>query len=206
MTWVKLPDDALEDPRVFDLPDEEVLAYLRALGWSNRWARDGHVPRQFAPFADAWIAAGLAEPDGLGVQLVWLLEHQPKADEIAERQRLAVERQARHRRHMAGDHSRCDSKRCLALLRVTRDTTRDKRPSVPSRPVPTRRGEGGEESDEPDEPTASVVALPKKVDRREMRRTLGQAIRDASDPDLRKRYRRTFDREFGSLYGRGVPA
>ncbi len=36
MTWVKLPDDAL-DPTVVDIDDAAIVAYLRALGWSNRW-------------------------------------------------------------------------------------------------------------------------------------------------------------------------
>jgi len=35
---------------------------------------------------------------------------------------------------------------------------------------------------------------------------MGRAIRESTDDLLRKRYRRTFEREYGSLYGRPVPA
>ena len=143
MTWVKLPDDALEDPRVADVPADALLDYLRTLGWSNRWARDGRIPAGITgPSATAWIDAELATSTDDGVELVWLMEYQPKADEIKESKRLAAERQERHRRHMAGDHSKCDPKRCHYL--VTRDKTRDKRPLRPDS-VPSLPDRGGEE-------------------------------------------------------------
>lgn len=150
MTWVKLPDDALDDPIVAALTADDLLAYLRALAWSNRWARDGAIPRGTAgPSADAWVAAGMAEATDDSVRLVWLIEHQPTADEITARRKVDAERQARRRRHMAGDHSACDPERCRALSskgKSRRDTPRDT-PRESEHPDPTRpdpKGEGGE--------------------------------------------------------------
>lgn len=157
MTWVKLPDDALENPKVADVEPTDIVAYLRTLGWSNRWARDGRIPQSIAgSAAESWIAAGLATQlaDG-SVQLDWLLEHQPKADEIERRKKDAADRQERHRRHMSNDHSKCDAKRCLALLAkarangVTRDKTRDKR-TLRSDSDPSLPEGRGEERAEPD--------------------------------------------------------
>jgi hypothetical protein len=55
------------------------------------------------------------------------------------------------------------------------------------------------------DPTAAVVQATERDDLAE-RRTLARAIRECPDDLLRKRYRRTFDREYGALYGRQVPA
>lgn len=212
MTWVKLPDDALEDPRVADVPPDALVAYLRTLGWSNRWARDGRIPSSSAGDATkAWADAGLVEIHSDHIQLVWLLEYQPKADEIKESKRLAAERQERHRRHMANDHSKCDSKRCLVLLKAakgngteTRDKTRDKRPlrsdSDPSLP------EGrGEETGIGDTGSGAPVAEPTR-DKLTQRRELARAIRDAPNDLDRRRYQRTFEKQFGGVYGRQVTA
>lgn len=158
MTWVKLPDDALDDPAVTDVPAETIVAYLRALGWSNRWARDGRIPKTRAGSdAERWADSGLAEVHADHVLLVWLLEHQPKADEIKESKRLAAERQERHRRHMAGDHSKCDPKRCHVL--VTRDKTRDKRPLRPDSDPSLPEGRGEERADDDNGLGGPVVAL-----------------------------------------------
>lgn len=139
MTWVKLPDDALEDPQVADLEAAAVITYLRTLGWSNRWARDGAIPQSVAgEHATAWVDAGLATARPEGVQLVWRMEYQPTSDEIKERRQVDAERQARRRRHMADDHSACDPTRCR-VLKSRRDSpvTPAVSPRPPTRPDPT---------------------------------------------------------------------
>lgn len=204
MTWVKLPDDALDDPKVADVAPEDIVAYLRTLGWSNRWARDGLIPRATAGApAAAWIAAGLAEEADDGICLRWLLEYQPKSDEIERRKRDAADRQERHRRHMAGDHSKCDPKRCHTLLKrepVTRDKTRDKRTlrsdSAPSLP----EGRGEERADDDTGNPSGPVVVPNQ------RRQLARAIREAPNPMLKRRFLNRFVKDFGHLYSHEVAA
>lgn len=137
MTWVKLSDDALDDPQVVDLPAQVIVDYLRALGWSNRWARDGRVPAAKAGASGpAWVTAGLATELEDGYQLDWLLGDQPTAREIEERRKDDRQRQERRRRHLNKDHSLCDPTRCKVLL-SRRDTGRDS-PSESRDPDPTR--------------------------------------------------------------------
>lgn len=151
MVWVRLPDDAIEDPHLDGVSDAAIVAYLRALGRSNRWALDGRVARATVTLETAreWVDAGLAEDQGETLRLVWLREFQPTADEIRERRRKDAERQDRNRRHRVGDHSRCDPDACRVLLsrrdspRDTsrdshRDTPRESRHPVPTRPDPSR--------------------------------------------------------------------
>lgn len=166
MTWVKLPDDALEDPAVADLSAEALIDYLRTLGWSNRWARNGSIPKGITgASAEAWIDAGLATRTDAGVQLSWLMEHQPTADEIERRKAQDAERQARRRRHNAGDHSKCDPDRCRVLKAASRrdsdrDTARESAPPDPTLPDPTHREGGGEGSKGDDDGHGGpVVAL-----------------------------------------------
>jgi hypothetical protein len=166
MTWVKVPDDALEHPRIAALPAEVTLSYLRALATSNRFALDGLLPR--TPDAESWIAADLADRTSEGsVQLRWLMEYQPSADEIIAKQKADAKRQARNRRHKAGDHSMCDPDGCWVLKGVSqrdsgRDTTRESRPSDPTLSDPTRPDGGerkGEERGDAGRATGPVVAL-----------------------------------------------
>jgi hypothetical protein len=123
MVWVRLSDDALEDPRLVGVSDAAIVAYLRLLGRSNRWALDGRLPRASLPeeIAHELLSIGLVEADGPEhLRLLWQTEYQPTAAEIAERRRKDAGRKGesrdRQRRHNDGDHSKCDPRRCWVLL------------------------------------------------------------------------------------------
>jgi hypothetical protein len=161
MVWVKVPDEALDDPALDGVSDAAVIAYLRALCRSNRWALDGRVPVASVPseIVAEWLAADLAEGDSTGnPQLVWLLKHQPTAEEITDRRRKDAERQERNRRHKQGDHTRCDPAACRVLVSrrdTTRDSGRDSRRDsahpAPTRPDPEEsRTERGTRADVPE--------------------------------------------------------
>lgn len=164
MPWVKVTDTAFDDPRLLAVPRGVRLLHFEALAWSNRYGADGLIPAHVlgrltdepdpADAAAQLVTAGLWEAIDAGWRIGWLREDQPSAEETAERRRQDASRQARKRRHNAGDHSTCDPERCRVLLSASRrDTPRDsdrdsRRESTPSRPDPSRpdpkRGEDGE--------------------------------------------------------------
>lgn len=182
MTWVKLSDTALDEPFLLDLPRGVVLMHLEALSYSNRYGTDGVIHRAALrkittepdpeAAAEALCDAKLWAPIQEGWQLAWLLNDQPTAEEIESWKQRQAERQARHRRHVNGDHSTCDPKRCHVLIAVTRDKTRDKtsdkRPSRPdpTRPDPKRGGEedGRRAAKEPPPPSREVFVNGKPLD------------------------------------------
>ena len=86
--------------------------------------------------------------------------------------------------------------------RVTNGAANDSaRPAPPARKGRGQVG-GMADSGEP----AAPVGQPRMRDELAERRTLARAIRECPDDLLRQRYRRTFDREWGRLYGREVSA
>lgn len=167
MTWVKLSDDALDDPRLLALDRGVVLMHLEALAYSNRHNLGGRIPRpalrKLTTEADpeaaatALVSAGLWTAPDEGVwQLVWLLDDQPTEEEVErtrERWRRAqTATRERRTRHLAGDHSTCDPRRCRVLLRarLSDDVSDDvsdesSHPPTPTRlrPDPEEEGRGG---------------------------------------------------------------
>jgi len=166
MTWVKVTDGALRDPRLTRLPRGSRLLYLELLAWRNEHLlelEDDLVPyhalRWLSDEPDAEeatvaiVAAGGMLDEGVGWRPVWFVDDQPKREEIAAQRAIWQARQERHRKHVTGDHSKCDAKRCWYLMKnaVTGDERVTNGTSDPIRTDPSRtEGERDGESDEQD--------------------------------------------------------
>jgi hypothetical protein len=152
MTWTKLDDRALDDPRALELSRTARLLHIEALVASNGIGLDGRISRPLlrritdepdpAAVARELVAAGLWRADGEGWQLLWLLDDQPTAAEVAERREYEREKKRRQRRHALGDHSLCPGD-CPA---GTPGGTTAGSPATPTRPVPTRPEDGSSTS------------------------------------------------------------
>jgi hypothetical protein len=127
MTWVKVDDRAFEDPRFLELERGTGLLHFEALAYSNRNVTGGRVTlralRALTPdpdpvaAADALVAAGLWSKTEDGYTVVWLLDDQPSVEEVERQREYNRGKQARHRRHLAGDHSGCDPRWCRGAQR-----------------------------------------------------------------------------------------
>jgi len=172
VTWVKLDDNALDDPTFVGLERGVRLLHLEALAWSNRHAAGGRVPAQAAlrftdelgldTAIDALADAGLWEADGDGYRLVWLLDDQPTPEEIEATRTRNRNKQRRHRNHLRGDHAGCDPKWCKAAARnpVTNPVTNPGSNDSPTRPDPTLPvGEGEGTRGDDFGPPGPIVAL-----------------------------------------------
>jgi hypothetical protein len=149
MTWVKLTDGALRDPRLTLLPRGSRLLFLELLAWRNehlleleddlipyhalRWLTD--EPDAEDATVPIVVAGGMLD-EGAGWRLVWFVGEQKTAEEVAAQRAEWKVRQERHRRHVAGDHSKCErcwyvkKSRVTSASRVTNGT--------PTRPDPSR--------------------------------------------------------------------
>jgi hypothetical protein len=222
VTWVKISDIALSNPRMVALARDVRLLYLELLAWRNRhldgldatdvipagglhWATD--QPDLEAALAALEAAGAIEAADG-GHRLLWWVDDQPSIEEAAETRKASRQRQERHRRHQRGDHSKCDPVRCHALSRVTNGVTNAvtaRADNGSSDPTPTRPdpiGEGEEEGKRPPAAAAPGARPRRRSERSEQRRQLAKAIREAPTDELRNRHQATFSREFGVLYPR----
>ena len=157
MSWVKLDDNALDDPRLLALDRGTVLLHLEALAYSNRYGLDGAIPAgalrkmttepEPETAAAALVEAGLWEDAGDGWQLVWLLGDQLTAEKAQALRKEARDRMERVRRHNKKDHSLCDPTRCWALRSEERSRERSGTPSSPLPSSPKRREEEGERTE-----------------------------------------------------------
>ena len=194
MTWVKLDDNALDDPAFMRLTRSARLLHLEALAWSNRHSAGGRIPAatlsRVTDEPDPRQAAGELVEAGLwamtadGWQLAWLLEDQPTPEETEKQRERNRVKQARHRRHTVGDHSTCTARYCAS---VRNPVTNRGSNHTPTRPDPPLRGEGLGEAARPLEGPAAPEA--------EKRRSMARAIRSAPE-SLRSRYLATFERTF----------
>lgn len=149
MTWVKLNDTAMGDPRFIVLPARARLLHIEALAYSNMYAGDGAVPLaalnritddpDAVAHADALVAAGLWAKTEHGYRVVWLLDDQPSPERIAAGREFHRKRQARYLGHKTGDHSDCFDW-CRAG-KALRDASSDESVTR-SRPFPPRRKGG----------------------------------------------------------------
>ena len=162
MTWAKLSDDWADHPDIIAVSRSARLLHLEALLWSLAQNQDGAIPARALgritdaddPQADAaeLVESGAWVATDAGWQLVNSMDDQPTAEEIDRQRQFARDRQARRRRHMAGDHALCKPEHCKYAEGVTQGVTRDSRGSHPHvtapRTDPTRpdrrEGEGGE--------------------------------------------------------------
>jgi hypothetical protein len=149
MTWTKLGDDFSDRPSLLQLGRSTRLLYVEGLVYSNRVLTDGFIPdgalRRLTDHEDPEDAAGQLEGCGLWERRPdgWYIADfhtQRTADEVRKAQRAAATRQARRRRHLAGDHTDCDPKYCKSRRDVTGDVIRDSRPYVMSSPDLTGQG------------------------------------------------------------------
>jgi len=156
VSWVKLDDNALDDPRLLALERGTVLLHLEALAFSNRYGLDGSIPRAAlqkmttepdpARAAAALVEAGLWEASDDGWQLIWLLGDQFTAEKAKELREEARARMERVRAHNKDDHRLCDPKRCWVLRSGERSRERSGSPSSPVPSSPKRKEDEGERS------------------------------------------------------------
>ena len=203
MTWVKLDDNAPDDPRFMAVSRSARLLHVEALAWSNRHSAGGIIPAatlsRLTDDPDPRAAAGeLAEAGiwamtGDGWRIGWLLDDQPTPEEIAKQRERNRVKQARHRKHVNGDHSTCTARYCAS---VRNPVTNSGSNHSPTRPDPPLRGEGLGEAARPLEGPAAPEA--------EKRRSMARAIRSAPEA-LRSRYLTTFERTFTAYPTEGRP-
>jgi hypothetical protein len=168
MTWLKVTDTALDDPRFVALARSARLLHFEALTYALRHNTGGLIPAvALSRVTDALhpetaartlIEAGLWRMVEGGYQIEWLLDDQLSVGEINRQAEFARLRQQKRRRHLSGDHADCDRRFCDAAKHqgVTRDVTRDEPQSVltderasrvghatPTRPDPTVEGGSG---------------------------------------------------------------
>jgi hypothetical protein len=130
MSWLKISDRALADPRFTRASRDARLLHLEALARSMGYEGDGSVPRHaighatdaadVEALAAELVGAGLWTATDDGWQVVFMLDDQPSPDEIARQKAYNRAKSARSRRHRVGDHSMCDPAWC----RAARDTGR----------------------------------------------------------------------------------
>ena len=204
MTWVKLDDNAPDDPRFMAVSRSARLLHVEALAWSNRHSAGGIIPAatlsRLTDDPDPRAAAGeLAEAGiwamtGDGWRVVWLLDDQPTPEEIDRQRERNRVKQARHRKHVNGDHSACDPRYCKSLRNPVTNRGSNR---TPTRPDPSLKGgEGLGEAARPLEGPAAPQA--------EKRRSMARAIRSAPE-SLRSRYLATFERTFTAYPSEGRP-
>lgn len=88
--FVCLTDEYPDNPKIVGLSDAAFRAHVELICWSNRKRQDGKIPAGMARrYGDDVMAeledAGLIDRTETGRELHDYLEHNPSADEIAER-------------------------------------------------------------------------------------------------------------------------
>jgi hypothetical protein len=124
MSWVKLDDRAFNDQRFGRCSRDARLLHIEALAWSMagdgtgaitpyglRKATDAAEPETLAA---ELVAQGIWTATDDGWQVVFMLDDQLSPEEIARQREWNRAKQARHRRHLRGDHSECDPRFCNA--------------------------------------------------------------------------------------------
>lgn len=165
MSWIKFSDRWYGRDEIEKLPSAAAMLYQSMLAWSSEQMTDGHIPRRVLRRKlwhcdgdqDAMVAVlvrgGFCEETDDGWFLPAWEAHNISAEEQKKLQGQAAERQARHRRHVRGDHSTCDPRYCrgAAGSRVTNGVSNavtngvSNGTPVPPRPDPTgsRTGKTG---------------------------------------------------------------
>jgi len=197
----------IEDPRLLALPRGVRYCHLEAIVWAKARRTDGFIPTgalrrltdedEPSSAADQLVEAGLWATHVQGWEIVGFTAMQ--MDRAHVERRVAKAKDARDRyearnpdRPRRGKGDRTDT---------SREQSREGTASLPAFLPAKEEGQVGATRDT-GEPSAPVPLRPQN----ERRRDMGRAIRESTDDLLRKRYRRTFEREYGSLYGRPVPA
>jgi hypothetical protein len=207
MTWVKIDDNAPDDPRALSLSRGVRLLHFEALAWASRHLTAGAIPRGVLgrltdePDAESAVLAlvglGLWNTTEEGWQLVWLQDDQPPPELVARWRERNRKKQDRHRRHISGDHSACRPPYCKSAGNPVTNRASNPYPSRPVRPVSQDRdGRGGNAAD------LGVAAVAPSTNETPSlgRRELARIVREATGEAMRHRYRKNFDRVYGHLY------
>jgi hypothetical protein len=209
MTWTKLSESFADDPKLLAISRGARLLHVEGLVWSNRVGSDGHIPTaalvritdQPDPVAAAneLVGAGKWRETPTGWEIVGFLVDQPSAADVATSQQLNRERQQRWRWHQLGKHDLCPpGRRCNASTNASPNVSTNAAPSD----RPSDRKGGRTDKKEGGGTPLGVDATAPAADALTQRRNLAAAIRDADNPQLRRRFLATFLKEYGSLYGR----
>ncbi|WP_169541933.1 hypothetical protein [Nocardia jiangxiensis] len=109
------------------------LFYIELLMWANEQQTDGFVMRAAlkhatdisrpAQAAQRLVKSGALEEVDEGWIIVRFFDDQLSSEEVTKRSEMSRATTERNRRHKAGDHTKCDPKRCRALLAVTSHDT-----------------------------------------------------------------------------------
>lgn len=170
MTWFRVDDDFAHHPKVTRLlagpHSEALILWMRAGSWCAKYLTNGQICQsdvrllcqsdgQADGQAEALVEVGLWERTGGGYQFHDWSDYQPdpKDVRVSDAARKARDRlyQRRRRLHAAGDHSLClvgrcpqatPSDRCQTDCQTDIGLTSASNRATPSRPVPSRKGQG----------------------------------------------------------------
>ena len=195
----------IEDERLLRLPRGIRLLYLEALVWCKAHRSDGRIPptalRRMTDEPDERAAAGQLVEAGLWRMEAdcWVISdycrHQMTRDRVERKEARAREARDRYEEGRPGrSHHRGDTSPAISP---------DASASHPAfLPAKAKEGKDGEAPARLRGPAVAPI-LEETRDPLAQRRELARAIREAQNPDLAQRYRSTFEREYGHLYGRG---
>ena len=203
MTWTKLPDGFNEDPVLLELPRGIRLLYVEALVYSNAHGTDGKLPRHVlsrvtdepdpVAAAEQLVAAGVWDATDAGWSIAF--DDQLPAKEVRERREATALRTKRWDHHRRGQHDLCRPGYCkqasasdAASGGASDDASDD---ALPSRPVPTRSGEGGTEEDVHGRWVAALPPAPPPASDEELMEFAASAIphvKAAAQKALNKRH------------------
>lgn len=152
VTWTRLSDDFCDRPDLLGCSRSARLLYVELLVYANRLELDGRIPVSRLPrFTDAGeeelselVAADLAFITAADIIVVDWSDQEP-AERVQLRRHRNAARQRKFRdrqeRCKSGDHSDCSPEHCPALRNGVTDGVSN---SAPTRPVPSRKGQGQE--------------------------------------------------------------
>jgi hypothetical protein len=131
--WTRIDGNTLRDRSLLQVSRSARYLYIEMLCYSNDQGTDGIIQlseirtltdvARPKPLVDALVSAGVLEMVSKGgtecCRIVGFFDDQLTHEEVLARNKRSAETTERNRRHRAGDHSKCDPKRCHALLSVT---------------------------------------------------------------------------------------
>lgn len=220
MSWVRIDDQGPEHPKFLALGPSRVACtglWLIALTYANRYLTDGFVPAVALPTGTAalqkrLVSVGLWESVPGGFAIHDYLDYQPS--------RKVVEDRRAHLHEIRSEAGRVGGIRSAQVRRskaneantkqfASKQTKQDRSPN-PTQPPPIGReglvegvwGRGDNAAAATPGGTSAVA--PTEVTQPEpdlnQRRELARQIREAKVDSLHRRFRATFDREYGHLY------
>ena len=192
MSWLKVSDRALAEPRFTRVSRDARLLHLEAMAWtmaygdgdgsmarhSLRRATDANEPEALAT---ELVEAGLWTGTDDGWQVTFMLDDQLSPDEIARQRAFNRTRQARYRRHSAGDHSMCEARFCNAVRNAVNNGAVTTPRLDPTRPQGGTKVEARSAASA-DAPAASLARRKKRPPMSdEHRRSISKSVRESNE-------------------------